>query len=477
VTNEAEDDVAEARVWLSVGDTLGDTVLTGADGRCRLEWAQAVADTECWVCVDAPAYTAGAWALSELPRESNEVRVRVRPAGRYVLAGTVVDEDGKVIPDARVEAWHRRGEDALADGRYSHRIVPQRVGTLCRDGRFSLSVGAGRWYLEARREGYAPASLSSMVVVLAEQHEGDVTLTLRRVFGLLVRALDARTGELIPAANYGQRVGPTWRPGGIPLERPWTATDGLLHAAGATQQAIRVQGSDTSVPVRLTVRAFGYRPATAEVVPKPVGDGTPTYDIALQPLDGVEFGTARLAASWANEHPFSGPLLVSLLDASGRSIELPATFVDGVCRGEVRIPAGDYHVGASAWEGSTLAWRQPVRGKRIAFRVAAGARTEARLSLQGGRLLLRPTLEGDAPTGAFTLKVRGVAQSTWMSPSGFVVERGADPGSTGTVVMLDAGPADVVIEKVGYEIARTQVVIPLDGAPVTGAPRLEPSAK
>jgi len=151
-------------------------VRTAADGRFSLRVFGAGE-----VTLDAAA-AGHLHSSAEARPEDSSVTLTLQPSA--ALAGIVVDESGRPVPGAEIQA--RRAEGRFSDAPTQ---VPMLSGA---DGRFRLAgLTAGLTYeVTARRDGFAPASVPV-----------DVPITARAPLRIVLRRGSSMAGRLVTAAG------------------------------------------------------------------------------------------------------------------------------------------------------------------------------------------------------------------------------------------------------------------------------------
>lgn len=109
------------------------------------------------------------------------------PRGKGRIQGVVLDQFGKPIPDATVEAVH------LESGF-------KRTTKTDEEGKWAiLGLGTGMWRITARAKGYFPASTEQFVRQLSRNP--DITLTLRKMSGLEALMSDKKAMKNLEEGN------------------------------------------------------------------------------------------------------------------------------------------------------------------------------------------------------------------------------------------------------------------------------------
>lgn len=163
---------------------------TNADGIAKLTGVGAASSP---LVVRAPGYAPAAMMFSTSGNPDVVERTAVSLARGAALAGRVVDEAGKPIPNARVVATSAAEALPVVDAR--------RDGVLTRaDGSFSIdSLSAGTWRVTASAGDHAPATSAPLTLDGEHARRG---VELRLLAGAVVRGtVKDRTGAPVPAAD------------------------------------------------------------------------------------------------------------------------------------------------------------------------------------------------------------------------------------------------------------------------------------
>ncbi len=256
-----------ALVWTDLDP--GALTRAGQDGTFRL----ANVEREAGVFTAAPGYFTG----REVPKGERLPTFKLQP--RISAAGIVVDEAGRPVADARIQA-------APAPGSRGFRSLSMEVwrsGGLARSaasGRFTLSrLAAGVPYaLRVRREGFAPAD-AELPARQAGVAAPEIRIVLhpgRTAHGVVIDGNRRPVAGAQVALEPSRATDPRARIRQVidPLDLPGVATDG----AGRFEMKGLPAGT-----YDLTVRAKGFAPLTVPALAVPDGKGT------------TDLGTVQLA--------------------------------------------------------------------------------------------------------------------------------------------------------------------------------------
>jgi protocatechuate 3,4-dioxygenase beta subunit len=175
--------------------------------------------------------------------------ITVELGAPHVLAGRIVDAQGRPLAGARVDVTSWRGTRALgvslkadAEGRFAWKEAPADV--------ISLNV----W-----RYGYA-----NLQVRRAMPDQEEIRLELKRSLEIGGRVLDAQSGDWIARAEVEVGV-----PGAKPGEFVYGKTGTTITGANFFQTTL---DADTASEFRLRIRAKGYEPLESRTFRNDEGD-------------------------------------------------------------------------------------------------------------------------------------------------------------------------------------------------------------
>ncbi|MCK5806722.1 MAG: carboxypeptidase regulatory-like domain-containing protein [Lentisphaeria bacterium] len=360
------------------------------------------------------------------------------------LVGRVVDGRGNPVPNAIVEGWGRYGGERAQGFIFGPAAVPVRSWTLTTEsGEFLLSGLSGKVCLvHARARGFLSSSyLREPVRVALTDAPHPITLKLEDLYSLRAVARDETTDEPISTAAYTLQLRKGWMPAGGSAAYAPPFGGGCLHGNGIGE-VLCFNGSDRT-SVYLTASAPGYEESIATLDPIPVrsAEGR-AYCMALRRL-ADHSGVASVSARCTDWEPFSGPLLLHLLEPTGRKHLIPIVFQDGSA-GKLKLPAGVYDAWLQGLQGSTIAWRKPNGPYAQRLIVKAGQESALVFHLEGCRVTVQPRAQG-GPVAAFGIRLPTVELLTWTTPVPF------ERSGAGVVLYVDVGTLDIRIKKFGFE--------------------------
>jgi hypothetical protein len=489
VLSPSGEPVAGARVWPAVeSDPDGRpefAVTSNASGEFRL--AASLDPEATWLCAIAPGHSPWCGRLSETRRGGSLV---VRLSSGRSVEGAVVDEAGRPLADVRVSLMGALSEDFAIDDRrlFGPRSVPRfAVVRTDQGGRFRLvGLALGEYRFRVSRPGFhsdAVGAPRSRVVLSESTPEPcvefpdsgqPIRFTLSRIHVLRVSAFDAATGVPVPTAEFALQVRRPWAPAfdsetGLVPEQ--VAASGLVNESEAVTYLRWLDATDAPSRLPVVVTALGWKRGRAEVEVSPF-PGSPASRVPLERDPGAgESGVLRLEARWPSGLGFDGALTIVLKGATSSVRRMPARFQGGACNTDVTVPLGDYEISLQPGEGSTFSWAHPSGRLPLRVSVRPGERKVVPVELQGGRLVIAPSLAGGLPVREFwfTVESAGAASShaSWMS--NFPFER---TPTGGVVLYLDSAPSRLWASRVGAGPVEATVAIPDRGAETSWTPAL-----
>jgi len=260
----------------------------------------------------------------------------------------------------------------------------------------------------ARKDGYFPMPFETSGVAVFPGVRAE--LHLRGMTTILVSAVDAVTGKIVPTRDLGSQVRSSSKMAPLvtsSYERA-VALQPFPHDMWAFRYVVQARARHsppTTFSVALDARAPGYEPSLERVTA--VRGKLTEVRIPLKPLRPLEtWGEVLIHAHALDGTQFSGFLLVGFQPAGGATSSRILRFRSGVSE-PVRLPPGGWRIFAMGVEPRRAWWGQP--SPPVSVEVGeAPQRTKLDLLLGAVRVTLQVQDEDGMAVRGFGLKIEDV---------------------------------------------------------------------
>ncbi len=306
-----------------------------------------------------------AWAQGYLPYVAadavipTDAPIFIRLEQGKTISGKTIDQFARPLPDARVVAQGALAADFLETPVrvLGHGNVP-RFGsaTSNEDGEFRITgLAHGTYRLFVYPEGDVRSAMATGGVEV-RAGEADVVLTVTVVDRLRVRAVDAKTGEVIPYADIQISIR-KWDQKSLPHPDPAVRTELRAGSAypfsGSTSIAMAARDADRPWTIEVTAQAVGYERKRVSAALR-ARDADAPLDVALSATDGLGVEMIPVTAVWSSGRVFDGILDLRVGSPANRRgwPQIPMAFRDGRAVGRLPVPRGSAVVEVRGMRGS-----------------------------------------------------------------------------------------------------------------------------